>query len=1035
MSEKILRALMQLFAIIAKVDFLVEKEGVAIKSTEGRKAIETFLKSELNASLVDQYIDMFEGYLSALYGQIKKKDGVEKRNAVNAVKVLRICHQINQELSHRQKLITVLRILEFVNADGDMTKREHDFAVTVAQSFKISEEEFENLYAHVVSDEFEELDESVFLYVKSSNAQLQHAHTLQLENLDSKIRFLYFPSANLIVFRYFGKDELNVNGQLTVSDRNLVFNQGSALRTNKTKSLFYTDVISRFRANDQTTKLVFEAKNVNYSFPSGRPALHQVNLTASTGQLIGIMGASGGGKSTLLNVLNGSIVPSSGKVTINNIDIHRNSKDVEGVIGNINQDDLLIEELTVYENLYFNTQLCYNDLSNAQIHKKIIHLLSSIGLLDVKDQKVGSVLEKSISGGQRKRLNIAFELIREPSILFVDEPTSGLSSRDSETIMDVLKELTFNGKLVFVVIHQPSSTIFKMFDQLLVLDEYGYPIFVGNPIDSVVYFKTCIEHANAYESECETCGNVNPEQILNIVEARVLDEYGNSTKQRKISPIEWHERYLESLANKERDSAEKVLPNPSVRSSKPSRLKQFAVFFRRDVKSKLANSQYLIINFLEAPLLAFTLSFFLKFYNGKAGTYSYSDNENIPQFIFVSVIVAIFMGLTLAAEEIIKDRVNLKREAFLNLSRFSYLFSKMQVMFIISAIQTFLFVLIGNYVLEIKGLFFEYWIVLFSAACCANLLGMIISSTLNSVKVIYISIPILVIPQLLFSGVIVSYTKLNPVFAHPTEVPWIGNLMLSRWAYEALAVTQAKDNVYAANMYEIEKERAASAWKLDYWIPAMKDEVDNLCTQNSTIESKKQSLSVLKTEYQKEVRLWEDLSCPSCRFSIPKDSMQRAEFELIWNRFLESVKLEYASIHESKSQEMDQLKRQIGLEEINQLKEKYFNVSLDELVTHKNELVKLVNYNNELVCVDSPIYATKTKENFLESPFYTPYKKLFGFEMMTLWSNLIIIWMFVGFAFFLLYIDLLRKGIDAFAFQFDTYFQRRKEKRHVEQSK
>lgn len=163
--------------------------------------------------------------------------------------------------------------------------------------------------------------------------------------------------------------------------------------------------------------------------------------------------------------------------------------------------------------------------------------------------------------------------------------------------------------------------------------------------------------------------------------------------------------------------------------------------------------------------------------------------------------------------------------------------------------------------------------------------------------------------------------------------------------------------------------------------------------------------------------------------------MQRAEFELIWNRFLESLKQEYASIYESKSQEMDQLKRQIGLEEINQLKEKYFNVSLDELVTHKNELVKLVNYNNELVCVDSPIYATKTKENFLESPFYTPYKKLFGFEMMTLWSNLIIIWMFVGFAFFLLYTDLLRKGIDAFAFQFETYFQRRKEKRHVEQSK
>lgn len=1029
MSEKILRALMQLFAIIAKVDFMDENGGVAIKSSEGRKAIETFLKSELNASLVDQYLEMFEAYLSSLYGNIRKKNGVEKRNAVNAVKILRICHQINQELSHRQKIITVLRILEFISEDGEITEREHDFAVTVAESFKLSMEEFENLYAQVSSDEFEELDKTTFLYVKPSNSQLQFAHTLQLEHMDSKIRFLYTPSANLIVFRYFGKDELNVNGQLTVSDRNHIFNQGSALRTNKTKSLYFSDVISRFRSNDLTNKLVFEAKNMNYAFPSGRKALHQVNLTATSGQLIGIMGASGGGKSTLLNVLNGSIVPSSGKVTINHIDIHRNPRKVEGVIGNINQDDLLIEELTVYENLYYNTQLCYNDLSKAQIHKKIIHLLSSIGLLDVKDQKVGSVLEKSLSGGQRKRLNIAFELIREPSVLFVDEPTSGLSSRDSETIMDVLKELTFAGKLVFVVIHQPSSTIFKMFDQLLVLDECGFPIFVGNPIDSVVYFKTCIEHANAYESECETCGNVNPEQILNIVEAKVLDEYGNSTKQRKISPIEWHQRYLESSERKDPKTVENDLPNPAVSSSKPSRFKQFSIFFNRDIKSKLANTQYLLINVLEAPLLAFTLSFFLKFFNGKEGTYSYSENENIPQFIFVSVIVAIFMGLTVAAEEIIKDRVNLKREAFLNLSRFSYLFSKVQVMFIISAIQTFLFVLIGNYVLEIKGLFFEYWVILFSAACCSNVMGLIISSTLNSVKVIYISIPILVIPQLLFSGVIVSYSKLNPVFAHPTEVPWIGNLMLSRWAYEALAVTQAKDNEYMVKIYEIEKDRAASAWKLDYWIPTMKDEVDNLVNQNSTLASKIMSLKLVQTEFQKEVRLWEGLSCPTCRFSLPKNTVQRADFTKSWNRFFEALKLEYASIHEMKSIELDQLKQHYGVKRVNQLKEKYFNSSLDELVTNKKELVKVVKYKNELVCLDSPIYAKKSKERFFASPFYAPFKKIVGYEMATIWGNLCIVWGFVGIGFVLLYTDLLKKGIQIFAIRFDTFFQRRKERR------
>ena len=120
--------------------------------------------------------------------------------------------------------------------------------------------------------------------------------------------------------------------------------------------------------------------------------------------------------------------------------------------------------------------------------------------------------------------------------MFVDEPTSGLSSRDSENIMDLLKILALKGKLIFVVIHQPSSDIFKMFDKLIILDVGGYPIYNGNPIDAVIYFKKLVNHVNADQSECGTCGNVNPEQIFNIIDMKVVDEYGNITPNRKISP-------------------------------------------------------------------------------------------------------------------------------------------------------------------------------------------------------------------------------------------------------------------------------------------------------------------------------------------------------------------------------------------------------------------------------------------------------------------------------------------------------------------
>jgi ABC-type multidrug transport system, ATPase component len=179
--------------------------------------------------------------------------------------------------------------------------------------------------------------------------------------------------------------------------------------------------------------------------------------------------------------------PSSGSLTINGVDIYKNRDKIKGLMGYVSQDDVLIEDLTVYENLYYNAKLCFSNYSPFRLRLKVLKVLRSLGLYAIRNMRVGSPVNKKISGGQRKRLNIGLELIREPSILFLDEPTSGLSSHDSENIVDLLKELTIKGKLIYVVIHQPSSDIFKMFDQLLILDTGGYLIYNGNPIESLNY--------------------------------------------------------------------------------------------------------------------------------------------------------------------------------------------------------------------------------------------------------------------------------------------------------------------------------------------------------------------------------------------------------------------------------------------------------------------------------------------------------------------------------------------------------------------
>jgi len=286
-----------------------------------------------------------------------------------------------------------------------------------------------------------------------------------------------------------------------------------------------------------------------FRFKNSDNGIRNFTFYEEYGQLVGIMGGSGVGKSTLLNVLNGNLKPLMGEVLINGYNLYdeEDKKVLQGVIGYVPQDDLLIEELTVFQNLYFNARLCLNKFPESKIEEVVNNILDDLDLREIKELKVGSPLNKVISGGQRKRVNIALELIREPSILFIDEPTSGLSSVDSEVVMNLLKEQTFKGKLIIVNIHQPSSDLYKMFDKVIILDKGGYQIYYGNPGEAIIYFKSMSHHANAEEDQCTKCGNVNPDQVLQIIEGKVLNENGKPTRTRKVSPKEWFEMFREKL--------------------------------------------------------------------------------------------------------------------------------------------------------------------------------------------------------------------------------------------------------------------------------------------------------------------------------------------------------------------------------------------------------------------------------------------------------------------------------------------------------
>ena len=1064
MSERILKALMQLFAIIAKVD------GVTSAS---RGIVESFLKQQLNQELVDQYLAVFDDFLEQHHQVSKRKDGSAKRTSLNSVKVLRICTQINEELTQKQKVVVLIRLIEFIHSSYEISEQELEFVQTVSETFNIDSDEFLLMREFVEKDVHEMADVTELLHIDTNKEnKYSKAHHIYSETLGKGVLVvLYIPSVSMYACRYSGEAELNLNGQTILLNKVYILTPGSSLRSSKVQPIYYSDIISAFMSSQTRSRITFNANDIEYQFKTGNLGLRGVNIHEESGRLIGIMGGSGAGKSTLLNVLNSNEAPTKGEVLINGVNIHTQKDKIEGVIGHISQDDLLIEELTVFQNLFYNAKLCFGNLGDPEITKIVDDLLSDLGLYEARNLKVGSPLEKTISGGQRKRLNIALELIREPSVLFVDEPTSGLSSRDSENIMDLLKELALKGKLVFVVIHQPSSDIFKMFDKLIILDNGGYPIYNGNPVDAVVYFKTMVNHVNSNESECPACGNVNPEQIFYIIESKVVDEYGNLTRSRKVSPPEWNQFYREHIEKKQ----EKIPPSnedPESTFNIPGRLKQMMVFMTRDVRSKLTNTQYMVINLLEAPVLAFILSYLVRFFNtdvsNKLG-YNFRENENLPAYIFMSVVVALFIGLTVSAEEIIRDRKILKRESFLNLSRSSYLASKITIMFVLSAIQTFTFVLVGNLVLDIKGMWVDYWLVLFTTSCFANMLGLNISSAFNSAVTIYILIPFLIIPQLLLSGVIVKFEKLNPTITSQRTVPVAGEIMASRWAFEALAVNQFKDNEYEKQFYKFDEMMSLADFRKNYWIPHLRGKIDKCETNAKSIPAAAfanahkgmlktyadslaaeqiTDINLIRTEVENDYNRLMELSSKerrkintlgaSLRQQLEDNKKQvsviRAEmfgtpksdgstYANDFRNYLTLVNSIYIkvfnsnndardkSIHEQTS-DADPKKAEAKKQRFNKLKNEYMNESLSDLVRNANEFNKIIEQENVLIQRADPVFLEPYESNVGNSHFFAPRKKIFGKYYDTFWVNTGVLWMMSFVLAITLYFDVFRLIID-----------------------
>jgi len=1008
MKEAVLNALLQLFAIIANVS----EDGVSFKA---RSIVKTFLRQHLKTNLINKYLVVFDNYLE-IHHPLLFGGGIphHRQTLSDSEKLKCITEEINRSLLQREKFIVFLRLVEFINEDDVMTAKELAFIRTVADSFNISRREHDNT-KNFVLNACEAIDKERIMVIDSAKQPyVEGIRHLREKELEGKLAILHHSSTDTYVFRYLGQMNLFLNGQPVVPERIELLEHGSLVTGSLISPVYYSDISRKFHHAKEFSKISFVAKDIEYRFKNSNKGIRKFSFSKESGNLIGIMGGSGAGKSTLLNILCGKLKPQSGKIRINGYDIHRDIAEIEGIIGFVPQDDLLLEELSVFKNLYLNAKLCLNNLNEEELLKRVNRVLLDLDLEDIKHLKVGNPLKKYISGGQRKRLNIALELIREPAVLFVDEPTSGLSSSGSEKVMLLLKEQALKGKLVIVNIHQPYSDIYELFGRFFVRDKEGHVIHKGNPIDAITYFKELSNYVNADIGHCVSCGNVMPEQILKMVEAKQIDEYGKVTAERKVSPEEWYDIYMDRIEAKQKiKSKKKALPKRDFHIPDP--LQQFTIFLKRNILRKLTNRQNLLITFLEAPLLAFITAWFTRYTmdSSPSGGYVFMDNANLPVYMFIGVIVSIFMGLMVSVKEIFLDRKIQERESFLRLSRLSYLNSKILVLFLISGIQTLSFVLVGNLILEIKGMLFHYWAIFFTVSCMANMIGLNISAGLNSMITGYIVIPFFIVPQLLFSGVMIPFDRLNNLHDNPEYVPIIGELMPSRWAYEAVAVHQFKGNKFTREFFDFD-QAAINASYQGFRVQEIKqrlNEIWNKSTDGNVPESCEADLELIRNEL-------DDLSKTGIVASFgSSEGLTRSGFNEAYKTATDSLNV-VRQVYIGLKREVDQIKDKHasslveawgGKDAYVQMEEKYTNRKLEELLVNNRQFI--IEWNGHLVRKAAPVYQVP-RSRIARAHLFSPVKRVGPFSIDTYWFNLGVIWLSGLALYFFLFYDLLRRFVN-----------------------
>src|ERR1035437_6789373 len=535
---------------------------------------------------------------------------------------------------------------------------------------------------------------------------------------------------------------------------------------------------------DYNGKVTIEAKEIVVHAPNGKRLLDAVSLTVFPYELVAMMGPAGAGKTTLLKALNGYTRPARGTVLFRGQSLYDYYDLFRQQMGYVPQDDIVHPQLTVRQALYFSARL-RTDLTDHEIDARTEKVLHDLGIPDKIDTVIGSPERKTLSGGQRKRVNIALELITDTPVLFLDEPTSGLSSYDAESVVDLLKELSKSGKTIITTIHQPSLKVYKQFDDLLMVsrdkgDSPGALVYFGPAFpDSIQFFNPPVQGAQAPITRQEATPDLNPEMLFSGMNS-VPEANRTDTWRKRYQESKYRQEFVVGRSGKQPAAAGKT------GEEKPRRVfgfTQWLALVRRNVIVKLQDRAQTAILLAQAPFFAVLVCVI-------ASPLDKADFQGLAEKLliahFLMVVAALWFGCNNAARDIVGEWTIYKRERMVTLKLVPYAFSKLAVLLALCIFQCGAMLAIVYFVGGLKSNFLYDFAALLTASLIGAGLGLCISAVSHTNESAIALLPVVLLPIIALGG------GMRAIYQMPQVGRVVSVVIPSRWAFEPTLLQEAK---------------------------------------------------------------------------------------------------------------------------------------------------------------------------------------------------------------------------------------------------